>query len=174
MKVGLAAAIALTFLAASPGRAQEATGTNEILAQMPKVLGGAAVSKLPEDIWMYFLQGPSGEPVIVGVTVAEEGGVYSPAEMRSLSRKMVAGKSRLRQIIREGTFSAPKWPGAPAFFGDYQARKDFHQNWLLLTGQRTIIVLTTYDKKTDAKWAEALVAREIFGGAVIGADKPAE
>jgi len=171
MRLVQAVAVALALLAASPGAAQEPNGSDEILAQMPKELGGAPLQKAPEGILMYFLKGPSGEPVVVGVMVDKKDGVFPLEQMRSFARKSTSSRSGIRKIIREGSFATPRWPGAATFFGDYETSEFSHQHWVVMTGKHVITVLATYDKKKDAKWSEALVADKIFGGAVIAAGK---
>jgi hypothetical protein len=173
MKLVRAAAAALALFAASPGAAQEPKGGGEILTQMPKELGGAPVQKMPDGSLMYAFTGPSGEPIIVGVLLGDEGEVFPPSQMRSIARS-VAGKGAIRKIIREGTFTSARWPGAPTFFGDYQTAEFFHQTWMATTGKRTLMVIVTYDKKKDVPRLEAVVGDGIFGGAVISAGKPTE
>ncbi|HEX8224820.1 MAG TPA: hypothetical protein VF605_13460 [Allosphingosinicella sp.] len=174
MRIAPAAAVAFTLFAASPGSAQESNDLGQVLAQMPKELRGAPVQKLPDGILMYFLTGPSGEPMVVGVSVSENKEVLSPAEIRTRLRGSRNQKSDVRQILREGTFTAPKWPGAATYFVDYEGNEFRHQNWALMSGKVGISVLVTYHSKKDAKPVEGLVAKNIFGGAVISVSKPTE
>jgi hypothetical protein len=172
MRIALPAAAAFAMFAASAVAAQESSDLGKILAQMPKELGGAPVRQMPEGIVMYFLTGPSGETMVVGVSVSENKEVLSATEIRSRLRELI--KSDIRQIAREGTFTTSKWPGAATYFVDYEGKDFRHQNWALMSGKVGISVFVTYDSKKDAKRAEALVAKNIFGGAVISPAKPAE
>jgi hypothetical protein len=171
MRIGQAAAVAFAMFAATPGAAQE-NDLGEILARMPKALDGAPVREMPDGIVMYYLRGPSGEPMVVGVSVAENEEELPSAEIRSRLRESM--KSDIRQILREGTFTTPKWPGASTYFVDYVGSKFRHQNWTLMSGKVGLSAHVTYDSKKDAKRAEALVAENIFGGAVVSAAKRAE
>jgi hypothetical protein len=110
--------------------------------------------------------------MVVGASVSENKEVFSSAEIRSRMRDL--RKSEIRQILREGTFTVPKWPGASTYFLDFVGDEFRHQSWALMSGKVGITVLVTYDSKKDAKRAEALVAENIFRGAVISAAKPAE
>jgi hypothetical protein len=172
MRIAAAAAVALAVFAAGPGSAQQSSDLHKILAQMPKKLGGAPVRQMPEGIVMYFLRGPSGEPMVVGLSVAENEEEFPSAEIRS--RLHGSGILDIRQILREGTFTTPKWPGASTYFMDFVGSEFRHQNWHLMSGKVGITVQVTYDSKKDANRAQALVAKEIFGGAVVSAAKPAE
>ncbi len=172
MRIATAAAVGFAMFATGSGSAQQSNDLGEILAQMPKELGGAPVRKMPEGIVMYFLRGPSGEPMVVGVSVAENEKELPSAEIRRRLRE--SQNSEIRQILREGTFTTPKWPGASTYFVDYIGSKFRHQSWHLMSGKVGISALVTYDSKKDAKRADALVAKDIFGGAVISAGKPAE
>jgi hypothetical protein len=110
--------------------------------------------------------------MVVGVSVSENSEVFSSAEIRT--RVHGSGKLRARQILREGTFATPKWPGASTHFIEYVGSEFSHQDWHLMSGKLGITVMVTYDSKKDGRRAEALVARNILGGAVVSAGKPVE
>jgi hypothetical protein len=167
-------ALALALFAFWPAAAQEVSGADRILAEMPKELGGAPAQKSPNGMLMYMIPGPGGDPtIIVALTVMEKEGFVSPQQMRILALDMLDDFG-MRRVVREGAFTTPKWPDAPTFFGEYVTDKGFTQSWTLATGKEAMTVLTIYANKKDAKRAEAMVAENIFGAAVISASKPAE
>ena len=172
MKLGWAAAFALALIAASPGVAQEAKGRHEILAQMPKELGGAPGVSVGDGMMLYPSAKPGRDPTI-GVMIVKTEKVVDLAELRSSMRKGTPEGS-VRGILREGTFTTANWPGAGTFFGEYATDIGISQNWALTTGKQNMLVSITALDKKSAKRAEAEVAEKIFGGAVISASKQAE
>jgi hypothetical protein len=167
-------ALAFALLAAWPATAQNGGGADRILAEMPKELGGAPAHRQPDNMLMYMVPGSGGEPtILVALTVVDKEGVVPPRQMRDLALEMINGFG-LRQVVREGAFTSPKWPAAPTFFGEYVTDKGFTGSWTLATGKAGMTVVTISANKKDARRVEALVAKDIFGGAVISAAKPAE
>jgi hypothetical protein len=164
--------LAFALFAASPAAAQEVSRTDEILAQMPKALGGSPVLSLGDGIIMYLSLNPDRDPT-VGVTVIPINEAVPPTDMRSVVRGMFQ-KPGIRKTLREGTFTTPKWLGSATFFGEYVTGDGYNQSWLVRTGKEHILVSTAYLNRKEAKRAEALVAENIFGGAVISAARPAE
>jgi hypothetical protein len=80
-------------------------------------------------------------------------------------------ESGLREVVREGTFTTPKWPNATTFFGEYVAGSGRKQSWTVISGEDRINVMVTYYKAKDGPRLEAEVAQKIFGGAVVTAGK---
>jgi hypothetical protein len=172
MRLGQAAAAALALIAASPGSAQEAVRTDQPSVQMPKELGGGSGLSVGDGMTLY----PSSRPGIgpmIGIMIVDSDKAVAMDEMAGSVRDRHR-KNGLRRIMREGTFTTSKWPGAKTFFGEYETGKDFNQTWMMSTGRQNVLVTITYLKKKDAARAEAEVAEKIFGGAVISASKPAE
>ncbi|MEA3064305.1 MAG: hypothetical protein QOJ27_744, partial [Sphingomonadales bacterium] len=134
--------LALALFAVSPAAAQQVSGTDETLAQMPKELGGSPALSLGDGLLMYLSMNPDRDPT-VGVMVAEINDSAPAADMRSVVHGSLE-KSGIRKILREGTFTTSKWPGAATFFGEYVTPDAFNQSWMVTTAREHIMVTTTY------------------------------
>ncbi|HEU0099877.1 MAG TPA: hypothetical protein VFQ67_14025 [Allosphingosinicella sp.] len=160
-------ALALSAAAPAPAPARDAGRAEEILGQMPKDLDGARSMRLADGIITYFPKRLGQDPMF-GVIVAGNDDVDPPEKIREFVRDTFH-ESGIREVVREGTFTTARWPGAATFFGEYVTGAGFKQSWTVMTGKEHVTVLTTYFNRKDAKRVEALVAENIFGGAVISA-----
>ncbi len=172
MRIGHAAAVALALIAASPGPAQGSDRPGEPSVQMPKELGGGQGMSVGDGMMLF----PSSRPGIgpmVGILIVNSDKAVALDEMAVSLRDRYRKAGGFR-ILREGTFTARRWPGARTFFGEYETGGDFNQTWVMSTGRQNVLVTITYLTKKDGGPAEAEVAEKIFGGAAISADKPVE
>ena len=144
----------------------------EFLAGLPDSLLGAKASRFGGSTVTYFPRRlGSGPMVMIG---AGPNSRTSTVDMLRTSARTAFHESGLREIMREGTFAAPKWPGALTFFGEYLAGSGLKQVWSADTGSDFIAVTVTYFDRKDSARIETAVAEKIFGGAVVTAAKPAE
>jgi hypothetical protein len=145
----------------------------DVLAALPDTLLGAAALRIPGSELVTYFPRAIGRDPMVGVIAGRETSI-STLEVLRASARGAFHESGLRRVIREGSFTTPKWPGANSFFGEYETGTGFKQSWTLETGRERISVIATYFRKGDSQRVRAEVADKIFGGAVVTASKPTE
>ena len=169
--IGLALACAAAPLASAaaqpPDRLRPAP---EIIAAMPDTLVGAAALKMPNSAMVMYMPKRLGKDPLA-LVMATRGSRLPAAENIAEQVRGSFHESGLREIVREGTFTTPKWPNATTFFGEYVAGSGRKQSWTLIDGDDRVSVMVTYFKAKDGPRMEAEVADKIFGGAVITAGK---
>ncbi len=178
MSLRLCAAVALALAAvAAPNpataQAQEMVPADDVLAQMPKELAGAAALKMPNSALITYFPKALGRDPMFGVIATKNDKIDPQAVMGSDAREAFH-ESGIRRVLREGTFTAPRFPGAKTFFGEYHTGTGFKQSWTVMTGRERVSVIATFFDKKDQQRIQAEVAEKVFGGAVVSADKPAE
>jgi len=145
----------------------------DILSGLPDSLLGTEANRMASSALVTYGSNPLDRRPKVGVTAVMWTGVTSERKMRSYARGRFQ-RVGLNRILREGSFTTPKWPSARTFFGEYATGNGFKQSWTVETGSERIGVITTYYDKADAPRVQAEVADKIFGGAVVTASKPEE
>jgi hypothetical protein len=146
---------------------------DEVLAGLPETLLGSPARRIAGSPLVIFFPASLGKDPMVGVIAARSTDTSSLDMLRTNARGAFH-ESGLRRIIREGSFTTPKWPGARTFFGEYQTGSGFKQSWSVETGTARIGVVATYFDSKDSDRVQAEVSDKIFGGAVITASKPTE
>ncbi len=142
----------------------------EIIAALPDTLLGAVALKMPNSpVVMYMPKRLGQDPL--ALVMATRGSELPAAENIADQVRGSFHESGLRQIVREGTFTTPKWPAATTFFGEYVAGSGRKQSWTVIDGDVRLSVMVTYFKAKDGPRVQAEVAEKIFGGAVITAGK---
>lgn len=169
--VGLALAVAVPLAPAAaqqqPDKLQPAP---EIIAALPDTLVGAAALKMPNSpMVMYMPKNLGRDPL--ALVMATRGSNLPKIDNMAQQVRGSFHESGLREIVREGTFTTPKWPNASTFFGEYVAGSGRKQSWTLIDGDDRINVMVTYYKAKDGPRLQAEVAEKIFGGAVVTAGK---
>jgi hypothetical protein len=169
-------AAALAFAAAASAQTSSeppVRPAEELLASLPDTLLGAAALRMPGSELVTYFPMRLGKDPMVGVVA---GPLDKPSTIESIrdSSRGAFHESGLRTIVREGTFTTPKWPGARTFFGEYVTGSGFKQSWTVETDEVRVSAIATYFRKKDAERVQAEVAEKIFGGAVVEAAQPAE
>ena len=142
----------------------------EIIAALPDTLVGAVALKMPNSpMVMYMPKNLGRDPL--ALVMATRGSKLPAAENIAEQVRGSFHESGLREIVREGTFTTPKWPNATTFFGEYVAGSGRKQSWTVIDGDDRVSVMVTYFKAKDGPRMEAEVSEKIFGGAVITAGK---
>lgn len=144
----------------------EAQPAQDVLDSLPADLLGAPAVRT-SGIVTYFGERFGRDPMI-GVTAVRIDSQSSPEQMREGARDAFH-ESSIRRVLREGTFTAPNWPNATAFFGEYLTGTGLKQSWTLESNGRRLHVLSTLFRMEDRERVEREVATRIFGGAVISA-----
>ncbi len=165
MKPVHAAALALALLLAPPALAGEAKPGAPPRLDMPRTLGGAPGLRVDDSMMLYVPARP-GRGSTIGVLAVDSETVLSPAAMASI---VPEGDPKFGAIVRHGTFSSPKFPGASTFFAEHIADDFFKQTWIMTTGRQNIMVTITAPDTASARQAQAEVAQKVFEGAVISA-----
>lgn len=183
-------ALALTFASAAPAAAQEPITIGpetmvgmparpksdalqpapEIIAALPDTLVGAVALKMPDSPLVMYMPRRLGQDPLA-LVMATRGSDLPSAENMAGQVRGSFHESGLREIVREGTFTTPKWPNAITFFGEYVAGSGRKQSWTVIDGDVRVNVMVTYFKAKDGPRLEAEVSEKIFGGAVIKAGK---
>src|SRR5687768_11812130 len=136
--VALAAALAVGAAAfAQPAPDDRLAPADEILAALPDSLLGAAALRMPGSPLVTYFPRRLGRDPMVGVIATRSTGLSTPDEIRSGAREAFH-ESGIREVIREGSFTTPKWPGARTFFGEYRTGMGFKQSWTVETGRERI------------------------------------
>jgi len=162
-----AAAQAPAQQAPEPGP-MELQPATDVIAALPPALAGAFALKMPNSpITMYMPKRLGKDPMALVMATRNS----EPAESGNLAEQVRGSfhESGLRKIVREGTFSTPKWPNATTFFGEYVAGSGRKQNWTLIDGDVRVSVMVTFFNAKDAARLQAEVADKVFGGAVVSA-----
>jgi len=142
----------------------------EIIAALPDTLAGAAALKLPNTPMVMYMPRNLGKDPLA-LVMATRGSELPAADNLAGQVRGSFHESGLREIVREGTFAAAKWPKATTFFGEYVTGNGRKQSWTLIDGDDRISVMVTYYKAKDGPRLQAEVAEKIFGGAVVSAGK---
>jgi hypothetical protein len=142
----------------------------DIIAALPDILVGAVALRMPDSpMVMYMPKNLGRDPL--ALVMATRGSKLPAAENMAEQVRGSFHESGLREIVREGTFTTPKWPNATTFFGEYVAGSGRKQSWTVINGEDRINVMVTYYKAGDGPRLEAEVAQKVFGGAVVTAGK---
>ncbi len=142
----------------------------DIIAALPDTLVGAVALKMPDSpLVMYMPRSLGRDPL--ALVMATRGSELPRAENIAEQVRGSFHESGLREIVREGTFTTPKWPNATTFFGEYVAGSGRKQSWTVIDGDDRINVMVTYHKAKDGPRLQAEVAQKIFGGAIVTAAK---
>ena len=170
LAVGLALATVAPLAPAAAQPPDKLQPAPEIIAALPDTLVGAAALKLPNSpVVMYMPKNLGKEPL--ALVMATRGSTLPAAANLAEQVRGSFHESGLREIVREGTFTTPKWPSATTFFGEYVAGSGRRQSWTVIDGEDRVSVMVTYFKAKDGPRLEAEVSEKIFGGAVIAASK---
>ena len=146
---------------------------DDVLADLPDTLLGVGPTRMAGAPLVTYAPPALAREPKAGVTAVLWTDMTSERKLRSNTRGLFQ-RNGLHRVIREGSFTTPKWPGATTFFGEYATGNGFKQSWTAETGRERIGVVTTYYAKEDAPRVQAEVADKIFGGAVVTASKPKE
>lgn len=166
----LALACGAAPLSAQPTSAPALSAVSQdFIAGLPKSLLGAKARRFAGSI-SYFPRQMGGPMVMIGALPTSRTSTYD--QLRSSARSAY-GQSGLREIVREGNFQAPRWPGALTFFGEYVAGSGRKQVWSLQAVTDSVTVTATYFDPRDSARIEAAI-RDVLGGAVLTASKPTE
>jgi hypothetical protein len=167
LALACAAVPSASVAAQQPDRLQPAP---EIIAALPDTLVGAVALKMPDSPMVMYMPKRLGQDPIA-LVMATRGSELPSADNMAEQVRGSFHESGLRQIVREGTFTTPKWPNATTFFGEYVAGSGRKQSWTVIDGDVRVNVMVTYFKAKDGPRMESEVAQKIFGGAVIAAGK---
>jgi hypothetical protein len=148
----------------------ELVPASDVLAALPDTLVGAAALKLPNSPMVMYMPKRLGQDPLALVMATRGSELPSPENIAGQVRGSFH-ESGLREIVREGTFTTPRWPNAKTFFGEYVAGSGRKQSWTVIDGEDRISVMVTYHKAKDGPRLQAEVADKIFGGAVVDAGK---
>ncbi|MET1110940.1 MAG: hypothetical protein ABWX67_05360 [Allosphingosinicella sp.] len=141
---------------------------DDLLAGLPDTLVGAKALKMPgSPLVLYFPKRLGADPM-AGVMATRGATIHAEGTLAEQVRGSFH-ESGLRKILREATFTTPKWPSAETFYGEYQTGSGYKQTWTVIDGQDRFNVIVTYFKPKDADRLRAEVSEKIFGGAIIAA-----
>lgn len=162
-----AAAPLVSAAAQQPDKLQPAP---DIIAALPDTLVGAVALKMPDSPMVMYMPKNLGKDPLA-LVMATRGAELPTAENIAEQVRCSFHESGLREVVREGTFTTPKWPNATTFFGEYVAGSGRKQSWTVIDGQDRVSVMVTYFKAKDGPRMEAEVVEKIFGGALVTAGK---
>ena len=144
-----------------------------VLSGLPGSILGMEANRMASSALVTYDSGPLDRRPKVGVTAVLWTAATTERKMRSYARGRFQ-RAGLNRILREGSFTTPKWPAARTFFGEYATANGFKQSWTVETGSERIGVIATYYDKADSQRLQGEVGDKIFGGAVITASRPTE
>jgi hypothetical protein len=163
-------AVALLLAAATPAIAQPARGqvhpAPDMLQRLPdELLGLRAIRAGGSPVVTYFgADGASGTGILAAAMRVPQ--ALSFDQLREMARATFR-RAGIRQVLREGSFTSPHWPGATTFFGEYETESGTKQTWIVEADGSRLSLIATIHSDADRQRAEAEVARTVFGGARI-------
>ncbi|HEX8241622.1 MAG TPA: hypothetical protein VF574_17940 [Allosphingosinicella sp.] len=153
---------------AAPGPELDIPPAADLLAALPDTLIGAKAIKLPGSPLVLYFPKRLGVDPMAGIMATRGAKIQVEGDLAEQTRGSFH-ESGLRKIVREASFTTPKWPSAQTFYGEYETGAGLKQTWTVIDGQDRFNVIVTYFNRKDADRLRAEISEKIFGGATIGA-----